>query len=126
MTRINVIPVSELTSKHLIAEYRELPRIFTLSKNYQKRGLLPTSLPQEYTLGKGHVKFFYDKLAWLVNRQVQLINEMKSRGYNPQFTNPEQLIDETINPIWLKHWVVTDKALYLNQQRITDRLTKTK
>lgn len=27
MTRINVIPVSELSDQHLIAEYRELPRV---------------------------------------------------------------------------------------------------
>jgi hypothetical protein len=26
MTRINVVPVQELTNKHLMAEYRELPR----------------------------------------------------------------------------------------------------
>lgn len=32
MTRINVVPVTELTDKHLLAEYRELPRIFGASK----------------------------------------------------------------------------------------------
>lgn len=30
MTRINLLPASELTDQHLIAEYRELPRIFTI------------------------------------------------------------------------------------------------
>ena len=28
MTRINCVPVEELTDKHLGAEYRELPRLF--------------------------------------------------------------------------------------------------
>ena len=27
MTRINVVPVKELSDQHLIAEYRELPRV---------------------------------------------------------------------------------------------------
>ena len=33
MTRINCIPVEELSTPHLIAEYRELPRVFALAHN---------------------------------------------------------------------------------------------
>lgn len=31
MTRINRIPVEELSRQHLVAEYRELPRVFALA-----------------------------------------------------------------------------------------------
>ena len=30
MTRINCVPVTELHDRHLVAEYRELPRCFAL------------------------------------------------------------------------------------------------
>lgn len=56
MTRINCVPVEELTDKHLLAEYRELPRIFNLARAVE-------DAPTEYVLGTGHMKFFYDKLG---------------------------------------------------------------
>lgn len=31
MTRINLIPPAQLSDQHLLAEYRELPRIFTMA-----------------------------------------------------------------------------------------------
>lgn len=37
MTRVNVIPVEELHDKHLIAEYREIPRIVNLVRKNWKR-----------------------------------------------------------------------------------------
>jgi deoxyribonuclease (pyrimidine dimer) len=42
MTRINVVPPRELTRQHLIAEYRELPRVFGLVKKAAARGERPS------------------------------------------------------------------------------------
>lgn len=58
MTRVNCIPVQELTVKHLVAEYREIPRLFKLA-----RILKPNEFVPLYTLGAGHCKLFYDKLG---------------------------------------------------------------
>ena len=41
MTRINGIPPQELTGPHLVAEYRELPRIFALVRAAAARGARP-------------------------------------------------------------------------------------
>jgi len=60
MTRINCIPVEELHNKHLLVEYRELPRVFTLAHNAIEKGRWES--PAAYVLGAGHVKFFYNKL----------------------------------------------------------------
>lgn len=38
MTRINVVPVSELVDKHLVAEYRELPRIYKAAQKFYDNG----------------------------------------------------------------------------------------
>jgi len=127
MTRINCIPPSELVDKHLLAEYRELPRVFKLINGWVDRHKdtdchFPTQkLPQEYVLGKGHVMFFYDKGYWLYRRQQSLIKEMKLRGFNPKFTNPYLLFNSI--PFTMQgDWVPTPEAMELNRARIKERL----
>lgn len=122
MTRINVVPPAELHAKHLVAEYRELPRIFALVRAAIARGKRPDTLkaPPRYTLGTGHVLFFYDKLSFLATRQKALVAEMIVRGYSPQFTRTEELLTG-IPQEWLGDWVPDAEALALNRQRIADR-----
>jgi len=55
MTRINVVHPRELVDKHLLAEYRELPRVFALAHSWWMQGGNPNKLPIQYTLGEGHV-----------------------------------------------------------------------
>lgn len=78
MTRINCVPVRELSGPHLVAEYRELPRVFALASKAAIRGDLMQ--PAAYTLGKGHLLFFYTRLGYLVRRHTELVQEMKRRG----------------------------------------------
>lgn len=80
MTRINVgIPVETLVDKHLLAEHREIKRI----PNSIKKGRYNLNgIPEQFTLGKGHVKFFYNKLKYLKNRYYMIYNECKRRGFN--------------------------------------------
>ena len=80
MTRINVsIPVEKLSKAHLIAEHREIKRIPNCIKSgrYNLKGQ-----PSKFTLGTGHVKFFYDKLEYLRKRYIKLYNEGLKRGIN--------------------------------------------
>ena len=80
MTRINCgIPPAELCDKHLLAEHREIKRI----PNCIKRGRYSMKdQPENFTLGTGHVKFFYDKLNYLYKRYCELHLECKRRGFN--------------------------------------------
>lgn len=82
MTRINVIPVTELTDNFLLAEYFELPRVFLLVHKHTMKGREPEDLkiPPTYRLGTGHVSFFYDKLKWLNRRMIALEWEGKKRN----------------------------------------------
>lgn len=117
MTRINCIPVVGLHDKHLLAEYRELPRVFKLARPCN-------DAPVQYTLGAGHVKFFYDKLRFLYNRQHDIVIEMKRRGFKPTF-NPEDLHKRFYSPAQLplwNSWVPTQKDMALNRARISERL----
>ena len=74
MTRINVLSVTLLTDQHLLAEYREITRISSLSRHLDDYGV--------YKMGEGHVKFFYNKGTWLVRRTNELYQECVARGFN--------------------------------------------
>lgn len=82
MTRINIIPPIALTDQHLLAEIKEINQLsgqFTKSLN-SKTGI--TNIPANFTLGKGHVKFFYNKGLYLNKRFILLKEEAINRGFN--------------------------------------------
>ena len=125
MTRINVVPVETLHQKHLVAEYRELPRIFELVRKRVEKGDKPFSIkiPHEYVLGTGHVSFFYNKLGFIKTRFEQLVAEMLKRGYNPSYIDVEPLC-EGIPKVWFQDYVPTPNAIKINMQRIKERMPK--
>lgn len=80
MTRINVgIPPQQLSDKRLMAEHREIKRIpnTIISGKAKMEGI-----PSRFTLGKGHVKFFYDKIGFLGIRYKDILKECQYRGHN--------------------------------------------
>lgn len=121
MTRINLLHPKELSAKHLVAEYREIMR---LPGNLQKslsRKTKPFSeeeIPTEYTLGKGHVMFFYNKFKYLQNRFEQLVAEMLARGYTPTYTDSSMFI---VEDKWYNDWIPAENAIELNRKRILER-----
>lgn len=119
MTRINCVPVDELSGPHLVAEYRELPRVFALAEKAAKRANL--NQPDSYTLGKGHLLFFYTRLGYLARRHGELILEMKRRGYKPSFSGLRRQDFPGIPDQFWSDWQPTPQALRLNRQRIKER-----
>jgi len=80
MTRINVgVAPLELSRQHLLAEHREIKRIPNTIKSGKA---VLRNIPQKFTLGSGHVKFFYDKLGYLKKRYLEIRDECFRRGYN--------------------------------------------
>ena len=88
MTRINAdLDPQYLTDQVLMAEYRELPMVYaslrrSLNAVNGDVNKLKKKIPQQFTLNKGHVTFFYDKLGFLSARYQRLINELTARGYD--------------------------------------------
>lgn len=116
MTRINVVPPSELCDQHLFAEFRELTRI----PNCIAKGRYSLKdQPQQYTLGTGHVKFFYDKLLWLQRRYGSLEEELLARGWNITNIWPEDV--QHLTHLW-NDYEVTPEALQINRERIQIRM----
>lgn len=79
MTRISVgVRAIELCDAHLIKERIELLRI----PNSIKSGkAVVKDIPRSFTLGVGHVKFFYDKLGYLQERYEELTAECIERDF---------------------------------------------
>jgi hypothetical protein len=127
MTRINVIPPSELTDSHLGAEYMELPRIFQLAYKSMIRGedVDDKRNPREYTLGEGHVRFFYPRLKFLANRFDQIVSECERRGRNCSYKEVPNFYN-MVPEIWKKDYEPTEEAMALNRARIQLRLSGSK
>ena len=123
MTRINIIPPSELTDKHLGAEYMELPRVFGPAHKAMLRGEKPDDKqnPKEYVLGEGHVRFFYNKLGYLEKRFKAIVEECKARGRSCQYESVPECYKEM--PVgWKGDYQPTEQDMALNRARIADRL----
>ena len=98
MTRINLVPPEELCDQHLLAEHRELTRI----PNAVAKGKFHLKgQSTEYKLGEGHVRFFFNKLAFLKKRYDALHAECKARGFNVQYIWNETLPDDP--SLWLDY-----------------------
>lgn len=122
MTRINLVPVKELTDQHLMREYQELPRIVGLVKKAIEKGKSPKDfkIASDYLLGAGHVTFFYDKLDFLRKRQLSLIAELIERKYN--IVHMDGLNLEGIPFEWINDYIPTEQGLFLSRERIKEKI----
>ena len=129
MTRINLVPPSELIDQHLFAEFREIKMIpMSLRRSILARGVeeVLLKIPKEFTLNTGHVSFFYDKATYLFQRYGLLIHELRKRGIN--FDETSQLdpcnIYGTIagDSRFMKKYEPTPKALCIIRQRIAEKI----
>lgn len=119
MTRINLVDPLELSTRHLVAEYREIVRVFSLARK-QQFNMHKLKQPQTYTMGTGHVLFFYDKLLFISNRYDALCNEMLKRGYTCNRV-PKQDLHADINQWMFFDYKPTQEAIEINKQRLIDR-----
>ena len=79
-----------------------------------------STLPEQFTLNKGHVKFFYNKGEYLSVRYGELRQEMIKRGMSPdpaRVFKREQWPDELY-----KQYIPDEAALALIRERIQERI----
>jgi deoxyribonuclease (pyrimidine dimer) len=116
MTRINVVPVEELCDQHLLAEHRELTRI--PNDIVKRNGAVTLSDISRYTLGKGHVTFFRDKLTWLFLRYQALYMECRKRGFDVTYNWPDTV--KAYVALW-NDYKVTQDDIDVNRLRLDER-----
>ena len=117
MTRINLVPPAELCDQHLLAEHRELTRI----PNAVAKGKFHLQgQPADYKLGSGHVRFFFDKLAFLLQRYDALHAECRARGFKVQYIWPADTLPA--NPTLWHDYQPSAAALAINRARIAESM----
>ena len=116
MTRINAgFPPKQLCRQHLLAEAREIKRVPNVIKSgrYNMEGM-----PDQFKLGEGHVKFFYNKLGYLRKRYEELY-ALASKHYNVTYFGPAW---DNLPPELMGDWEPTAEAKQLIAERIAERI----
>jgi len=121
MTRISAgINPLELCDSMLLAEHREIKRI---PNSISSGKAVISYIPYKFTLGKGHVKFFYDKIRYLHNRYKLIREECLDRGfvigdYNEAFEKvPKDLYND---------WFECPNCRAIVKDRINEKLSNMK
>ncbi|MDD2907559.1 MAG: pyrimidine dimer DNA glycosylase/endonuclease V [Candidatus Gracilibacteria bacterium] len=115
MTRVNLVNPKDLYDQHLLSEHREIKRIPNVIKSGK---YVYKDIPSKYILGKGHVKFFYDKLKFLHNRYVSLYKECLNRSFKVEnyeesfFNLPAELYND---------YEPKSEDIELNKKRLTEK-----
>ena len=116
MTRINAgISPQRLSSKHLLAEHREIKRI---PNQITKGRYNLEGQPEKFCLGTGHVKFFYDKLGYLFARYQSIYHECKRRGFQVQDWSGAW---NGVPPSLMNQWIPEEWVTQLVEERIRER-----
>jgi deoxyribonuclease (pyrimidine dimer) len=121
MARVNVgLSPKLLSDQHLVAESVEITMI---TGNLRMNGYkLKTPTPTEFSLGKGHMNFFKDKLGYLHKRLSEVNSEMIRRGFRPgTHINLEEFPAQLRND-----WKPSHKDTKPLRERVADRLLNPK
>jgi len=121
LTRINIIPVEDLTDQHLMAEYREIFMIGSaLQRSLKSEQWDPKRIPKKFTLNTGHVMFFYDKGKYLYKRYDQIKEELTKRNFN---LDKSRLFKTTQFPTdYYNDWEPTKEDQAIVWKRIEERI----
>ena len=115
MVRINLINPKRLADQHLIAEYNEILMLLGHVKKYPKLNVVPP----KYTLGKGHIIFFKNKLEYLKKRHELIKVEMGYRGFKAsKFINLNKFNKKLVND-----WKPSKEDIKIIKKRLISKLT---
>jgi hypothetical protein len=117
MTRISVgVRAVELCDAHLIKERIELLRIPNAIKSGKA---VVKDIPKKFTLGTGHVKFFYDKIGYLHHRYLELTAECIERDFNiTDFSDSFKGVSSTL----CNDYIETEDDRRIVVDRVNERL----
>ena len=106
-----------LADQHVIVEARELGMVAGSLKynNMRVVGVIPKKL----SLGKGHLNFFKDKLAYLHRRWLLVKAECEARGFNIQ----KPFYDLSLFPVeYVNDWTPAMSDSMILRERIIEKL----
>ena len=116
MVRINLIDPALLADQHLVAEYDEILMLL----GHVRKCAMDKDVPISYCLGKGHIKFFKDKLGYLKKRHERLKKEMRKRGFKPV----REIDLSEFDPGLRNDWRPSRKDIDIIKRRISEKIRK--
>ena len=104
-----------------MAEYREIFMIgSSLQRSFKSLKWDPKRIPKKFTLGTGHVMFFYDKGKYLHKRYAQIRKELIKRDFN---LDPTRKFKVTQFPTeYYNDWDPSLEDQEIIRQRIEERI----
>jgi deoxyribonuclease (pyrimidine dimer) len=114
MVRVNIINPKYLADQHLVAEYNEILMLVAYIKKYPSL----SNIPIKYCLGKGHMKFFKNKVLYLAKRHETLKKEMNKRVFIA--TKKIKLSDFRLNN--KKDWKACSEDKEVIKKRLIEKL----
>ncbi|MFO8016810.1 MAG: pyrimidine dimer DNA glycosylase/endonuclease V [Candidatus Woesearchaeota archaeon] len=114
MVRINLIRPGLLSDQHLIAEYAEILMLMEYIRRYPS----DDDIPERFCLGKGHMKFFKNKAAYLRKRHERIRKEMRRRG----FRTGRAVSFKGMNRRLINDWKPSAKDMVVIKKRIAERI----
>lgn len=120
MTRINsAIHVRCLTDEHLLAEHREIKRLPFCLREAIRTGSIK-HIPEKFVLGKGHVKFFLNKMRFCRQRYRSIYAECRMRNFRVE--DYEENFVYGVPDKYQGNHTPTSEERQLLIDRITDRI----
>lgn len=106
-----------LADQHLLAEFRELNIVYgsLKSNNFQ----IKSKIPDKFSLQKGHINFFKNKLVYLKRRHDEIVKEMHVRGFKTEM----KFYDfEHLDFSFKNDWTPTLEDSMIVRQRIVEKI----
>lgn len=120
MTRVNVgIKPEQLIDEMLLAEHREIKRMCSYFIEVNRKHVQPI-IPEQFTLGSGHMKFFLDKGKYTEERYLELKDECERRGFT--VTDFSQNWNVYLNTGYYNCYSPREEDIILIHDRINVRL----
>ena len=130
MVRINLISPRSLSDQHLIAEYNEILMLL----GYVKKFPSLDGLPERYSLGGGHIRFFKNKLKYLEKRHRAIVREMRKRNFSinrnfdlrlkayVQVKDSDEYFRDQLSSAHMGDWIPREEDIKIIKKRIIDKI----
>jgi deoxyribonuclease (pyrimidine dimer) len=99
-----------------------VPASLKRSKRTKTTNEILKSIPKNFTLNQGHVKFFYDKMLFLHRRFHALCDEMEARGYKCERTRGHAFLPFLPEFNW--DWEASEEDNNIVRERIALRISQ--
>lgn len=127
MTIIRPIPLSKFSDKLLLNALGEEPRILNSVLKRIEKGITFDDIPEHFTLGTGHLRYFFNRCKWIYKHYLELRSEYYNR-FNKHYSKDHlRMVTERyqkifdLKPYLCNDWLVTKEAEEMVLERMLDR-----